>query len=231
MDDNAAKMEAIQSVLVSSATGGFADDLAYQALRKYILGDPLLKELAPAFLKDCRSLDEFWPFIKGLYGHYAERRKFVWDSFRPMFERIEETSSVPSDQSVSEILQTFDPESIHRIWLRAMDRRDADPEGAITLARTLLESVCKHILGSVTLRKAAKSASPTFARQCFRQKTVRSMSIPPVRQHEVDQLPMFVDCTEQVFPSAAHLDVGLVHSPRRRAIALVRTHLLSSSGA
>lgn len=34
------------------------------------------------------------------------------------------------------------------MWERAQARRAADPDGAITLARTLLETVCKHILAA-----------------------------------------------------------------------------------
>ncbi len=32
------------------------------------------------------------------------------------------------------------------MWSKAIARRDTDPEGAITIARTLLETVTKHIL-------------------------------------------------------------------------------------
>lgn len=35
---------------------------------------------------------------------------------------------------------------IQDAWTRALERRETDPEGAITSARTLLESVCKFIL-------------------------------------------------------------------------------------
>ncbi|MGC9949723.1 MAG: hypothetical protein ABSF64_25425 [Bryobacteraceae bacterium] len=40
----------------------------------------------------------------------------------------------------------IDSQSIGELWRKALDRRHEDPEGAITAARTLLESVCKHIL-------------------------------------------------------------------------------------
>ena len=36
--------------------------------------------------------------------------------------------------------------TVHEVWERAQSRRADDPDGAITLARTLLETVCKHIL-------------------------------------------------------------------------------------
>jgi hypothetical protein len=35
---------------------------------------------------------------------------------------------------------------VQSVWNRALERRISDPEGAITSARALLETVCKHIL-------------------------------------------------------------------------------------
>ena len=47
---------------------------------------------------------------------------------------------------MSDTLETFDAEGVHAIWTKALSRRVADPEGAITVARTLVETVCKRIL-------------------------------------------------------------------------------------
>ena len=63
-----------------------------------------------------------------------------------MFDRLEGSKATPADEGVSLALEKFDTESVHHIWLKAMERRETEPEGAITLARTLLETVCKHIL-------------------------------------------------------------------------------------
>lgn len=35
---------------------------------------------------------------------------------------------------------------MRRVWARALERREGDPEGAVTAARALLETVCKRIL-------------------------------------------------------------------------------------
>jgi hypothetical protein len=43
-------------------------------------------------------------------------------------------------------LETFDAEGVHSVWAKALARRKTDPEGAITVARTLLETVIKRIL-------------------------------------------------------------------------------------
>jgi hypothetical protein len=52
----------------------------------------------------------------------------------------------PADESISATLAAFDPTQVHARWTIAMERRGSEPEGAITLARTLLEDVCKWIL-------------------------------------------------------------------------------------
>jgi hypothetical protein len=52
----------------------------------------------------------------------------------------------PADDSISATLAAFDPTQVHARWTMAMERRASEPEGAITLARTLLEDVRKWIL-------------------------------------------------------------------------------------
>jgi AbiJ N-terminal domain 3/Abortive infection C-terminus len=52
----------------------------------------------------------------------------------------------PADESISATLAAFDPTQVHERWTMAMERRASEPAGAITLARTLLEDVCKWIL-------------------------------------------------------------------------------------
>ena len=40
---------------------------------------------------------------------------------------------------------------MNEAWSKALDRRLTDPEGAITSSRTLLETVCKHILDDINV--------------------------------------------------------------------------------
>jgi hypothetical protein len=64
-----------------------------------------------------------------------------------LLRAIERSSgSQPADISISETLASFNEGGVYAVWRRALERRERDPEGAITLARTLLESVCKHII-------------------------------------------------------------------------------------
>jgi len=70
----------------------------------------------------------------------------LWDAFRPLIDHLEADDRAPGVVPITETLEAFDPEHVHAAWQKALDRRTADPEGAITAARMLLETVCKHIL-------------------------------------------------------------------------------------
>jgi hypothetical protein len=140
------EVESLQGLLVSQATGGVEDEAEYTRLRQVVLAESSLEPLTPRFLRTSRSLGQFWQFIKNKFGTYAERRTYLWDEFRPMLEVLERGGIAPSDAIVSAAIQSFDAAHIQAAWSKALDRRSSDPEGAITMARTLLESVCKHIL-------------------------------------------------------------------------------------
>ena len=138
--------EALQNLLVSQATGGLEDDAEFMRLRQAVLSQAALESHIPRFLHTCRNLSQFWQFIKHQFGTYAERRTYLWKEFGPMLELLERTGSAPSDHVISVAIEKFDSANIQAAWSKALERRASDPEGAITMARTLLESVCKHIL-------------------------------------------------------------------------------------
>lgn len=137
--------ETLQHLLIAQANGGTESEVEYRELRQVFLSDPTLSELLPRYVHTCRSLFQFWQFIKYEYSSYAERRDFIWESFRPMLEYAE-YGGRPADESISYSLERLDAAHVHAVWSKALDRRETDPEGAITAARTLLETVCKHIL-------------------------------------------------------------------------------------
>lgn len=136
----------LQNLLISRATGGSPDDFEYQAVRKALLENRDVADLIPSFVRTCRDLSQFWAFIKRENGQYEGRRQIIWTAFSPLLEHLEGKSSKPSDAPISDGLKSFDSDSVHYVWTKALDRREIDPEGAITAARTLLETVCKHVL-------------------------------------------------------------------------------------
>jgi hypothetical protein len=62
------------------------------------------------------------------------------------FDSLNQPAFTPSDAVAAAILLRIDAEHVSDAWQKALDRRAADPEGAITAARSLLETVCKFIL-------------------------------------------------------------------------------------
>jgi hypothetical protein len=146
MRDLIEQTEALQNLLISHATGGQEDEAEYVRLRQMLLSNAALDALIPKFLRTCRNLSQYWQFIKYKFSTYAERRDFIWSEFNPLLEALERGLASPADNVVSSALEKYDASHVQAAWSKALERRSTDPEGAITSARTLIESVCKHIL-------------------------------------------------------------------------------------
>ena len=147
-------------MLTTYSTGGAVNKNEYVRTRKLILAQHQLKHLVPQFLKTCRSVDDFWSFIKGEFDHYQERRNFLREQFDPLLTTLEFSESSPAELTSSDILTTVDSEHVHDLWVKALERRSSDPEGAITIARTLLEAVCVHILDDLSVEYDDKADLP-----------------------------------------------------------------------
>jgi hypothetical protein len=142
------RAQSLQNILIATATGNTGDDASYKYLRGFFIQVASYNDLLPSFVRTNRELGQFWQFIKHKFSSYAERRSYIWEEFTPLIDQLEGKNHRPLDASTSQTLKAFDQESIHAAWQRALNRRTNDPEGAITAARTLLETVCKHILDS-----------------------------------------------------------------------------------
>lgn len=160
LENDFEKAQYLQNLLVNHATNGPAENSEYQELRQYFLDNPATKSLIPSWVRIHRDLAQFWQFIKHRFSTYAERRTFIWDEFASLLEFLETGSKTPSDQTVSDVLKRFNAESVQIVWTKALDRRQSDPEGAITAARTLLETVCKHILDERGIEYSNKTDLP-----------------------------------------------------------------------
>lgn len=136
----------LEGVLTARATGGTADDRAYQYLRREFIADPALRDLLPSFVRTYRNLSAFWPYIQRKSESYAGRREMIGKAFTPLMDFLEGRNQAPGDRVASDALEKFDVEGVHAVWDKAIVRRNTDPEGAITVARTLLETVTKRIL-------------------------------------------------------------------------------------
>lgn len=146
-------VESLVHTYIAWSTNDWYDDVldeaGYREVRKELLLDSRVRNLLPDFVKKHRSNETFWPFIKNKFKSYAERREYIWNQFEPLINWLEQQElnpAPPSDHVVSTVLASVDSEWVRTTWEKAVERRDSDPEGAITAARSLLETVCKHIL-------------------------------------------------------------------------------------
>jgi hypothetical protein len=149
MNDNdvlLAKLLELKEILLDQVQHGHADQDRYATLRREVLADTRLFPLLPAFLKQDTTLLEVRRRSQQL-GGWAPRRAFVADAFQPALDYLQQPAMTPAEEVVNSILATVDSKHIRLAWQKAIDRRRHDPDGAITIARTLVEAVCKHVLG------------------------------------------------------------------------------------
>ncbi|WP_280569789.1 abortive infection family protein [Chromohalobacter sp. 296-RDG] len=146
MDELLVHAESLQNMMIARATTPDpVSNQDYAKARAALVSAPRIADLLPRMVHTCRDPSQFWGFIKSRFSTYEERRQYIWSEFRPLLDRLEAVG-YPSDANISDSLERFDSEHVHAAWSKAVDRRDADPEGAITMARSLLESVCKHVI-------------------------------------------------------------------------------------
>ena len=162
----------LQNALISVATGTAPQtiDRDYRAIRARLSNRADLKEKLPDFVRRCGDSAQFWGWIKYEYQKYQERRDVIWAAFRPLIDYLEAQDRTPGVAPITVALEAFDPKNVHSIWQKALDRRADDPEGAITAARTLLETVCKHILDDAGKTYASDADLPklwAMASECL----------------------------------------------------------------
>jgi hypothetical protein len=140
------KVSLMQNCLIERATGEDYNSRDYEDTRKILLSNTALEKYLPDFIHTCRTAEQFWPYIQTNFATYRERRKFILDSFHNLLSILENESSNPLDEVVSITISENTDVYIKEQWEKALERRTTDPEGAITTARALLETVCKYIL-------------------------------------------------------------------------------------
>jgi len=137
----------LENMLVAKAAGDHGTrDPIYTQLRQEFMNDPELKTLLPQFVRTCRDLSRFWSYAKKISPQREPRRQHVREQFIPLLEHFDGQNRAPADAVVSDTLASFDADGVHAVWEKALARRRTDPEGAITIARALLETVCKRVL-------------------------------------------------------------------------------------
>ncbi len=139
-------IESLKHILMARATGERADEGKYQRLRNRLTTNALVKDKLPRFVRTCGSLHEFWTIIQDQSRTYAKRRNYISEQFEEVATFLEQQAATPSDHPFSQLLSTVDAPHVAAAWHTVLEKRESDPTEAITSARTLVETVCTHIL-------------------------------------------------------------------------------------
>ncbi len=153
MDQHEAKIKVsrLKNKLREHVTNGIWNEEEYQQIRQFLVHDPSLSKFIPTFIHSCKTLSEckqsIWDEFGKVEGRYDLRRQYINDEFKRIEEYLTSQPISPVDDGgLEEICGQLNFPKIIDIWERGRVRMSDDPGGALTMARTLLETVCKHIL-------------------------------------------------------------------------------------
>lgn len=154
--------EDLKKLLLGHVQSGGGDEAEFTRLRRQLLAERRLEPLTPDFLKTDTTLQEIRRRAQRLEGgtggnvsSYETRRDWLAAQFRLLLDDLQRPHLSSVEEVLAECLSVVDSVHVRRTWDKAIERRQLDPDGAITIARSLVEAVCKHILGAGHYDKAA----------------------------------------------------------------------------
>jgi len=173
------QIEYIQNAFIAQATNDGYETDNYSDIREQLITNSKIKKYLPDFVFECRNLKQFWYFIKKKFSTYQERREFIWGSFEKILSLLEQESNNPLDDVVSITISENADVYIREQWDKALERRATDPEGAITTARTLVETICKYILDNLSIQYEDNIELPKLYNI-----TANQLNLAPQNHHE-----------------------------------------------
>jgi hypothetical protein len=147
--------EELKTQLFNHVQQGGGDEARYTVLRRQLMQERRLFSLIPDFVKSDTTLQEVRQRSQRLDGStgsqvtpYAVRRQWIITEFQPLLDVLQRPQLSSVEEVLAESLSTVDSTHVRNTWDKAIERRQVDPDGAITIARSLIEAVCKHVLGA-----------------------------------------------------------------------------------
>lgn len=153
-DDNWTAADAAEALLayaISIAENGptTVTKHEYQAAHRRLFEDPTARRVADKKLVRFKNPDLMWGHLRSVAtgpGSWALRRGAAHELIDPVIDALIDTTESPTDQLVTGATVRLNADSVRDAWDKAIGRRENDPNGAITMARTMLESTLKTIL-------------------------------------------------------------------------------------
>lgn len=179
----------------------------YEHSRANLLSQPELLPRLPHWVSSCRYGGQFWSLMKNTSSNYQGRREFIWESLSPVFDYVEQGFTEPSCMSLEALLSNCTSVSVVDCWRKIHVRRISDPEGTITIARSLVESTCKYILEELGESYTNKDDLPRLYK-----KTAHAMHLSPGQHNEQIFKQILSGCSSVIDGFAAlRNDLGDAH--------------------
>ncbi len=217
------RVKLLEQLMVAKVGGEHdADGQLYERLRKSVLRDPAVPgHMIPEVLRNHRDFDHLWSFAKAFHSSWEPRRRYVRDQFARVPDYLEESElAAPSDAGVSVALQSFDEAGVSAAWQKALARRATDPAGAITAARTLLETVLKHVLDDAAAPYGDSDDLPRLYRP-----VAERLNLAPSQHVEPIFKQVLGGCTAVVEGlGSVRNKVGDAHGAGRRPVNVTERH-------
>lgn len=215
------RAELLQNMLIGLSQNGGLDEAVYRELRRDFMASDL-KPLLPSFVRTCRDGGQLWGHLSSVAsgpGSWGIRREHIYGEFRPMLDHLESRTGSPAEPSISETLTSFDESAVHGVWEKALQRKREDPEGAITSARTLLETVCKRILDEEGIDYTNDDLPKLY------KKTAEALNLAP-SQHTEDAFKAILGGCQTIVQNLGTLrnKVGDAHGQGRNPIKPAERH-------
>jgi len=214
--------ELLQNRATSSGELPLPDRREFTRLRQRLVRheDDSVRALMPSCVRDCRDLEGFWSHIRDDYPSYQSRRQYLAREFSPLLDYLE---GIPPETEIPLFLildGVPEWEAVGQEWRKACARLPRDPEGAITSARTLVETVCKHILDD-----AGIAYKPTDSLTNLYRNAAEQLNLTP-KQHEGDVFKRLLGGAQTMVDGLASLrnDHGDAHGKGQKAYRVQTRH-------
>lgn len=144
------KLRLLQSIVLAVAEGKEVDEAAYRKQRSNLIESSVGDQLPPV-VKDFDDTGEMRQFFKQI-GTKFFCKLYVLEEFLPLVDNLNAMSSKVIADSLLYALKNFDYAVINQYFQDALALRGTKPYLAITVAISLLETVCIFILESMNNR-------------------------------------------------------------------------------
>jgi len=215
-------IEQMKMLLVSRARGRDFDDGTYYNLRETLLLIPEVDEQFPDFVHACRNMNEFWSYIKPKYQTYREREDHITLAFAPLLGYLEALATSPLHGTLTDALTEVNSHHVNEACRKALSRVHDNPDGAVTSSRSLLETVCKHILDEQKVEYEEKADLPDLYKMI-----AKHLKLAPDQHSQSELRQMLQGCTTVVYGVGSFRNrVGDAHGKGAKSGTVERRHAM-----